>query len=45
MAEVLTMRTELIVLQPQHANQHGQVLILHNSGMVCGLAWPRLPEL
>ncbi len=38
MAEVLTMRIEHIVLQPQHASQHGQMLVLHNDGMFCGLS-------
>jgi hypothetical protein len=38
MAEVLTMRIEHIVLEPQHVSQHGQMLVLHNGSMVCGLA-------
>jgi hypothetical protein len=33
MAEILH-----LVLQPQHVSQHSQVLVLHNGGMVCGLA-------
>jgi hypothetical protein len=27
-----------VVLQPQHASQHSQVLVLHNGNMVCSLA-------
>ncbi len=37
MAEVLTMRIKHIVLQPQHASQHSQMLILHNGRTVYGL--------
>jgi hypothetical protein len=32
------MRIEHKVLQPQHASLHGQMLVLHYCGMVCGLA-------
>ncbi len=37
MAEVMPMQIEHIVLQPQHASQHSQVLILHNGHTVRGL--------